>query len=166
MQEPSPLHPGIQRFIEAMGVQAESDGLPRTAGRILGYLVTAEHPASLDQIADALQVSRASVSTNARLMEQIGAAERVSLPGDRRDYYALASGFPDRFFAFTRRRTQGKLALAREALDAIPEEATVARERIGIWLEFHAFLLDELDRVSANWKQRFRDLHASTPDPR
>lgn len=164
--ESQPLHPGVQRFIEAMGIEAEADGLPRTAGRILGFLISADEPASLDQIADALQVSRASVSTNARLIEQIGAAERLSLPGDRKDYYELASRFPDRFFAFTRRRTEGKLSLAEEALSSIPESNQVARERIRIWLDFHAFLLEELDRVAENWNVRFQARPPASQDPR
>jgi DNA-binding transcriptional regulator GbsR (MarR family) len=46
---------------------------------------------SLDEMAEQLQVSKASVSANARLLETIGMIERVTKPGDRRDYYAATS---------------------------------------------------------------------------
>jgi biotin operon repressor len=119
----------LRRFVERMGLEAERDGLPRIAGRILGFLITADAPASLDQIADALQVSRASVSTNCRLLEQIGAAERVSLPGDRKDYYELAPGFPERS-STSPGPVRAKVEIAEEALAGAPPRAVEPGTRI------------------------------------
>jgi DNA-binding transcriptional regulator GbsR (MarR family) len=81
-------------FIETMGLALESDGLPRIAGRIFGLLLVSEEARSLDDLAAELQVSKASVSTNARLLEQRGVLEQVSRPADRRDYYQVP---PDLF---------------------------------------------------------------------
>ena len=55
-----------------MGVALESDGLPRIAGRIFGLLLVSEDARSLDDLAAELRVSKGSVSTNARLLEQRG----------------------------------------------------------------------------------------------
>jgi DNA-binding transcriptional regulator GbsR (MarR family) len=142
------------RLIERLGLEAERDGLPRIAGRILGFLMASDAPASLDQIAEALQVSRASVSTNCRLLEQIGAAEQVSLPGDRKDYYVLTSGFPDRFFDFTRAQSIRKIEIAEEALRELRGEVEPARSRIEVWRDFHAFILEELEGVERRWRAR------------
>src|SRR4051812_12696855 len=76
-------------FIERMGLALESDGLPRIAGRIFGLLLVSEDALSLDELAAELGVSKASVSTNARLLEQRGVLERISRPADRRDYYEV-----------------------------------------------------------------------------
>src|SRR4051812_6015613 len=65
----------------------ETDGLPRIAGRLFGALLLASEPESLDDLASRLAVSKGSVSVNARLLEQRGLIERVSRPGDRRDFY-------------------------------------------------------------------------------
>src|SRR5918997_56259 len=81
-------------FIERMGLALEAEGLPRIAGRIFGLLLVTENCRSLDQIAAELRVSKASVSTNARLLEQRGVLERNSRAGDRRDYYRVP---PDLF---------------------------------------------------------------------
>ena len=89
-QESSEALGGIERFIEHMGMSSQEDGLPRIAGRILGYFIVYGGPVSFAQLANELQVSRGSVSTNARTLVSFGFIERVTKPGDRQDYYQLA----------------------------------------------------------------------------
>jgi DNA-binding transcriptional regulator GbsR (MarR family) len=87
MPEAERLSPALREFIESMGIYFERFGLARIGGRILGLLMVADRPLSLDDMAGMLQVSRASISTNMRLITASNLAEQVSLPGDRRDYY-------------------------------------------------------------------------------
>ncbi|MEM9557144.1 MAG: MarR family transcriptional regulator [Acidobacteriota bacterium] len=79
----------IQSFVEAMGRDFEKESMPRIAGRVFGLLLLETGPHGLQQLAERLRVSRASVSTNTRLLEERGMIERVTLPGDRRDYYRI-----------------------------------------------------------------------------
>ncbi len=81
-------------FVERFAVAKEGDGLPRIAGRIFGLLLTSARDLSLDEIASELEASKGSASVNTRLLEQSGFIERVSRPGDRRDYYRI---MPDLF---------------------------------------------------------------------
>lgn len=85
-----------ERFVEKMGLLFEADGASRTAGRMLGVLLLSPEPKSLDELMELLQVSKASVSTNARALERFGAIERVTRLGDRRDYYQAAELMPMR----------------------------------------------------------------------
>ena len=78
-------------FIDRMGIRFERDGMPRIAGQMLGLLLVSRDPQSLDEIATAVQVSKASVSSNARLLERMGLIVRSARPGDRRDYYSVAA---------------------------------------------------------------------------
>ena len=55
-----------ERFIERMGMAFETDGATRIMGRIFGLLLLSGKPVALDEIAESLGVSRASVSTDAR----------------------------------------------------------------------------------------------------
>jgi DNA-binding transcriptional regulator GbsR (MarR family) len=80
----------ISRFIENMGLLTENEGFPRIAGRLFGLLLLTPGDLSLDDIAERLGVSKASVSNDARRLQQLGFVERRSRPGDRRDYYAIA----------------------------------------------------------------------------
>lgn len=103
------------QFIERLGLIMEADGLPRIAGRLFGLLLLTSEPLSLDQLAARLKVSKASISLDARLLRQRGVIDRVSVPGDRRDYYRVA---PDLF----RRNMEHRLARVRafhEALTAV-----------------------------------------------
>src|SRR6185295_3200442 len=72
-------------FVEQIAVILEAEGLPR----LFALLIVSPEPMSLDDIAEVLGVSKASVSINARTMEERGKIERVSLAGDRRDYYQI-----------------------------------------------------------------------------
>lgn len=79
----------IDDFIERMGLSIQEEGLPRIAGRMFGLFIVHGGPLGIDDIAGRLHVSRASVSTNGRLLRELGFLERVVMPGDRRDYYRL-----------------------------------------------------------------------------
>jgi|GEM_PF-1598642 len=78
-----------EQFVEKTGRFFEAEGAPRTAGRILGLMLLTHGELTLDEIAERLQVSKASVSTNARQMESMGVLERCSHLGDRRDFYRV-----------------------------------------------------------------------------
>ena len=75
------------QFVERFAVALETDGFPRIAGRVFALLMISEFELSLDEIADAVGASKASVSVNTRLLETKGLIERISRTGDRRDYY-------------------------------------------------------------------------------
>lgn len=81
------MRPEVERFIERAGILWEDDGLPRIAGRIFALALISEQALSLDEISAQLGVSKASVSNDTRLLERMGFIERVSQPGDRKDYY-------------------------------------------------------------------------------
>jgi DNA-binding MarR family transcriptional regulator len=92
MQDDEPrLDPADEEFVERVGRFFEGDGAARTSGRMLGLLLLSTREMSMDEIADRLKVSRASVSTNARQLETYGIVQRVSHMGDRRDFYRVAA---------------------------------------------------------------------------
>src|SRR5262245_61103554 len=77
-------------LVERCGMVLESEGLPRMAGRVLGYLLVADPPAQpVAEIRAALAASSGSVSTMTRLLIQAGYVDRVRRPGERRDYFAV-----------------------------------------------------------------------------
>ncbi len=127
----TPVHPKARQFIERVGLLTEGEGLPRIAGRIYGLLLMTPGACSLDEMAEALGVSKASISTDARRLEIAGIVVRSSRPGDRRDYYAIA---PDALRRSLERRLRG-LRQFREILQdahAIPGAAEV-RDRLDEW---------------------------------
>jgi len=76
-------------FIERNASQAETSGLPRIAGRLIGIFLLDGGPISFAELAERMQASRASVSTNTRLLERLGIIERVAMRGERQDFFSL-----------------------------------------------------------------------------
>lgn len=64
-------------------------GLPRSSGQIFGLLYLSPSALSLDEIAEALGLSKASVSTGTRQLLGWHAIRQVWKPGDRKDYYEV-----------------------------------------------------------------------------
>lgn len=68
----------------------EEWGLTPITGRILGLLMICDPPEqSAGQIADAIRASRASLTSNMRLLTTIGLIRKVRIPGDRTAYYRI-----------------------------------------------------------------------------
>lgn len=134
-------------FVESMGLFWESEGLPRIAGRIFGYLIVQPEPCSLDDLAAALGVSKASISTDARRLEQLGLVTRVSLPGDRRDYYTVDPDAPIRSLEI---KLQGLRRAERtvEKLD-LQTQPAVVRERITRFEQAHQRIVRALEELLA-----------------
>ncbi len=127
----------VARFVEQMGLICEYDNLPRIAGRILGLLIVEEGAFSLRELAEKLQVSRGSVSTNARMLTDVGVVERVSLPGDRQDYYQLAPNPFERMLGRMMVGLKQAVAIFDEAAASFPNDRQTAKERIGQMARFH-----------------------------
>lgn len=148
------MDPASQTFIEQMGLTAERHGMPRIAGRLLGFLLLDGGTHSLDDLADRLHVSKASVSTNARVLENLQLVERHAVPGDRRDFYRIGENPGEHMFELARQRLEETRRLFDATREALPEEMAEARRRIDAWCYFYAFLLDELDHRLERWRGR------------
>lgn len=74
-------------FIERVSSIAQEEGFSRIAGRIFGYLLYEGGDHSFAELAEELEVSRGSISTNVRILTERGVIERVGKPGDRQLWY-------------------------------------------------------------------------------
>jgi DNA-binding transcriptional regulator GbsR (MarR family) len=81
-------------FIEGMGAASATSGvLSQLQGRIFAALFLEDHPLSLDEIAEALHLSKSNISINIRNLVEWHLVRRVSVPNSRRDHYEAASDF-------------------------------------------------------------------------
>lgn len=152
-------------FIERMGLASESDGLSRIAGRLFGALLLESEPRSLDDLAEQLDVSKASVSTEARRLLDRGVAERIGKPGDRRDYYALTPDFFAQIVRFRLGRWSALHRLAREMQSTTADLPRAVRDRLASIDEVHAFVLARIQEALREWNER-KDHPAPAPRER
>jgi DNA-binding transcriptional regulator GbsR (MarR family) len=81
-------------FVEGMGAASATSGvLSQLQGRIFAVLFLEDHPLSLDEIAEALQLSKSNISINIRGLVEWHLVRRVSVPNSRKDHYEAASDF-------------------------------------------------------------------------
>ena len=78
-----------EAFLNDIALLMAPWGWPRPVGRIYAYLLLREGPASLDEIAADLGMSKSNASVAARTLEHCGNARRRSEPGSKRIYYAV-----------------------------------------------------------------------------
>jgi len=92
-------------------------GLPPITGRILGWLMICDPPEqSPAEIAEAIGASRASLTTNMRLLIASGLVHRLTRPGGRTAYYRIDD---DMWEQVIRRRVTSMMSFGEIAADAI-----------------------------------------------
>lgn len=160
------MHSAVSAFIEQMGLACEANGLSRIAGRMLGYLLIDDEPHSLDELVEQLQVSKASVSTNARLLEHYGIIERHSVPGDRRDYYRIGEHPWAKIQELSRQRLLRTQQAFERGLAEIPAEMEDMRRRLETWYNFHTFLLEEIENKLRRWEEHLANQAKRAEQPK
>lgn len=143
-----------ERVIEKMGLLFEADGAPRTGGRLFAYLLLSPEPRSLDELVEVLQVSKASVSMNARMLERFGVIRRVAKLGDRRDYYEVVLEQPAKMLESKLEHTRRLAAVLQEAQEAVPPESEVVRGRLAEVTGFLEYMLEAIAQLQDRWETR------------
>ena len=148
------MHESVAEFVERMALTLEAEGLPRIAGRLFGFLLIHSDAYSLDELAERLQVSKASISTNARQLEEHRILERISTPGDRRDYYRMAPDAWEGMLRAAQQKWNTMRVLLTAGAAALPDEMEVARARLIEAEQFHLLLLDGVEQMTERWARR------------
>ena len=140
-----------QQAVERMCLRFEEDGLPRIAGRVLGTLMLSPDALSLDELSETVQASKASVSTNCRLLERAGAVERVTRPGDRRDFYHVADDLHERMLARKLDQLSAIRSLLTEVVDSAAVEDEVVERRLRDFASFFGHMVAAVEAAGAAW---------------
>jgi DNA-binding transcriptional regulator GbsR (MarR family) len=151
----------FSNFIHRMGVAAETDGMSPIAGRLFAFLLVSDEPRSLDEIADQLGVSKASVSTDARRLLERGIVDRVARAGDRRDYYELSPDFFTRIIDARVDRWRRMQLLANEVREQAAQLPEAVRLRIDAIDDVESSVIAPLERALADWRTQHRQAAAT-----
>ncbi|MEM7398222.1 MAG: MarR family transcriptional regulator [Pseudomonadota bacterium] len=141
----------IAEFVEQMGLILQAEGLPRIAGHIMGLMIMQEGPFSLSQLAERLSVSRASISTNTRLLEDLEVIVRTAKPGDRQDYFKLSPQPYARLLRGVVRRMRRARDVVESTQDSLPEGMTDTHERLKELDAFYEALIESFMDVVDTW---------------
>ncbi len=140
-------------FSDRMGQIFESEGEQRTAGRMFGFLLVSEGVVSLNHLAEALGVSKASASTNARALAQMGILERVSRPGDRHDYYRVTLDLFSRTMTRRLQRWERFTEAVRDARRTIPSQSPAVRARLKAYETGWTYMMEAIGHALEKWNR-------------
>lgn len=144
-----------KHFAEDVGLAFEEEGMPRMAGRILGWLLVSETPqVSLQELAAILHASKGSISTMSRLLMRMGLVEKVSLPGERRDYIRLKPESWSEWFAEEAVNVGALRQLAEHGLELVQSKSPASCERLEEMRDLFAFLEQEYPLLLERWEKK------------
>ena len=147
-----------KQFVEEVGIVFEQTGLPRMAGRILGWLLIVDPPhQSTDELADALMASKGSISTVTRLLIQIGLIERLSLPGVRHDYFRIKPGASHQLLKDSLDQTTAFRQLLERGLELLEGKAHTNRQSLEEMHNLYAFFEREFPALLERWEQEHKE---------
>lgn len=156
------LTPELSKFVENLGRYFESYGIPRIGGRMLGLLLVTQEPLSAESISTLLKVSRASVSTNMRLLLQVGWAEKATFPGDRTTYYVFPEEGFEKTLALEIQAITTMKRYVEMGINALPPE-NAARGRLEAFAGWADFLVQVWKKAQIEWRERQEDHPALEP---
>lgn len=142
-----------QQLVEEFGIYFEKVGLQRMAGRIIGWLLICNPPhQSMQDLCDALQASKSSVSVATRQLLQLYLIERVSIPGERRDYFRASSDMWNRSFRARMHQLTELRELAERGLKLLAHEDAAGQfKRLELMRDANAFMESEFPKLLEKW---------------
>lgn len=143
-----------QQFVEEVGLYFERVGLTRMEGRVIGWLLICDPPQqSMGDLVEALGASKSSISVALRTLTTLYLIEKISVPGERRDYYKAS---PDMWNCSYRARIHQLTELselAERGIDLLADEPPEQRRRLDLMRDHNRFMEQEFPKLLARWDE-------------
>ncbi len=146
------MSPEEAEFVDRLGLFMELLGGSRTMGRVYGWLLICDPPKqSLTELAQTLSVSKASVSTVARQLQEGGLIERLPSSTRQHQYRVTPGGFSSVLSAQLSRMKFG-IDAADFGLSLLDKRRAEQRERLEDFRDFCEFSAqDYRDELMQRW---------------
>lgn len=142
----------IERFADYWAVE----GASRIEGRIAAYLLLDDSDGvSAAELAEALDISRGSVSTITRRLESLGFITRVRVPGQRTLLHRMHADVWGGFLTRHQNYLRTQRDLAEHMLGRVPE-GSPAHARLENMRDYMGWLVD-VARLPEGWEQFKRE---------
>lgn len=133
----------VQHFVLHWGEMGAIWGVNRSIGQVHALLYLSDRPLTAEDIADALTLARSNVSNSLKELLQWNLIRRISVLGDRRDFYEAEVDLWEMLARIAEGRKSKELDPTIATLRACRDEAeddrfisATARTRIAAMLEF------------------------------
>jgi len=149
-----PTPPESQQAAEELALVLTSNGLQRMTARVLATLLFTEQPSvTMAELAEVLQASAGSISGALKMLTAVGLAERVPVPGSRREHFRLPQGAWAVLFTSKNETMRAMLEAADKGIDATDDQG-LARQRLAEMRDFYGFLMAEIPALLDRWHEQ------------
>src|SRR5699024_10392472 len=122
----------IERFIQVIAKNMSLDGVTPSTGRLYGVLYFSEKPMTLDDMRDALEMSKTSMSTGVRTLSEMKMVESTFKKGVRKDLYQSdedwTKSVTSRLGNRSRKRTETNIGYAKQAIDKLAKLGSTTKD--------------------------------------
>lgn len=154
----------LRHFAEDVGLIFERMSMPRMTGRVVGWLLVCDPPhQSMNELVEALQTSKSSISTTTRLLEEIYFIQRIRLPGYRHDHYRLIPGAWNTITKARLAQVSTIRTLAERGLNLLNHSSPEGRERLQEMHDIYAFWEQEIPGLISRWEEEQAQSKIQTP---
>jgi DNA-binding transcriptional regulator GbsR (MarR family) len=133
-----------RRFLDEFVTLLAGWNMPANGARVYGFLLFRSHPASLDEIAEELEISKSNACKAAKMLETAGHIRRIGERGTKRVIYVAREDFGTPFLLRT--ASLGALnRLMETRAEKVAEGA--ASERIKGLASFYATMQTAMEQI-------------------
>jgi hypothetical protein len=145
----------VRGFVERLGSALTDAGMPRLPARVFAALLADDDGRMTSaELATALEVSPASVSSAVTYLARVHLLHREREPGTRRDVYVVRDDAWHDAMINSRLVYLPILAVIASGVTAVGGPATAAGARLALSVEFLEFLTEEMEQVGRRWDAR------------
>ncbi|MCL7747539.1 GbsR/MarR family transcriptional regulator [Halalkalibacter alkaliphilus] len=166
MNELDKLEQARSRFIDSMAQNMNLYGITPSVGRLYGLLYFSERPMTLDCMKDELGMSKTSMSTSVRQLQELKMVEKVWKKGIRKDLYQSIDDWYETFSDLFSVKWRAGVSLNINSLqksleeldelladegtsDEVKKEAEVDKEKLLHALEYYDWLNRLIDSIES-----------------
>lgn len=143
-----------RRFAEEVGVALAQMGTTPAFGKLLGWLLICDPPSQTTaQLCEALGLSKASVSTGMRLLEQSGLVRRVPTRGRGHAYEMHRDAFVRAIDPTAKMRVF--IDLLQHGIDLIGDENAPRARRLRHTRDFYTFMSERTPELMEEFHRRY-----------
>ena len=142
-----------RKYVEELGILTAQMGTPPAYGKLLAWLLICDPPAQTSvELANALGLSKGSVSTGMRMLERSGLVRRVATAGRGHAYEML----PDAMIRGTidaEAHWRRMAAVMSRGIELIGDEAAPQAQRLRLTRDFFAYIAEKVPEMVADFKR-------------
>lgn len=147
-----------EKYIEDVGLFYEKYGLPKMAGRILGYLISSESDNnSFDDLKEVLKASKGSISGNVKLLLNQNMIEKHMLTGDRKSYYKIALNSLQNIMEAKVKSVSAFKLIFERGIEINSNKQSENYKALTDILKYYEFLEEEIPLLKVKWENKINN---------